>query len=106
MMDWRLPGIDGIETSRRIKASTGLSQIPAILMVSAFERDEVMTEMGGVALEGCLLSPVAESLLIDTISKVVGARAADGAEGTQSMPRSATMLAGRHVLLAEDNDFN
>ncbi len=46
LMDWRLPGINGIETSRRIKASQSLSKIPAILIVSAFERNEVMSELG------------------------------------------------------------
>jgi PAS domain S-box-containing protein len=106
LMDWRLPGIDGIETSRRIKASRSLSQIPAILLVSAFERDEVMSELRGLELDGFLISPVAESQMVDTISRVFGARAGGAAEGMQSMRRNAATLAGRHVLLAEDNDFN
>jgi CheY-like chemotaxis protein len=43
LMDWRMPGIDGVEASRRIKAQRTISRIPAVLMVSAFEREEAMS---------------------------------------------------------------
>ena len=42
LMDWRLPGMDGAETSRRIKADPSYSLTPEILMVSAFELEEVL----------------------------------------------------------------
>ena len=106
LMDWRLPGIDGIETSRRIKASQGLCNFPAILMVSAFERGEVMSQLNGLELEGFLISPVAESQLLDTIGKVFGARPGGDANALQSTPANAAKLTGRHVLLVDDNDFN
>ena len=106
LMDWRLPGINGIETSRRIKASQSLSKIPAIVMVSAFERNEVMSELNGLELEGFLVSPVAESQLVDTIGKVFGARPGGHADAPQSTPAKTARLTGRHVLLVEDNDFN
>ena len=103
LMDWRLPGINGIETSRRIKGSHSLSKIPALVMVSAFERKDVMGELNGLELEGFLVSPVAESQLLDTLSKVFGALH-DRADGPQ--PAKTAKLTGRHVLLVEDNDFN
>ena len=106
LMDWRLPGINGIETSRRIKASQSLSKIPAIVMVSAFERNEVMSELNGLELEGFLVSPVAESQLVDTLGKVFGARPGGQADASQSTPAKTARLTGRHVLLVEDNDFN
>ena len=106
LMDWRLPGINGIETSRRIKASQSLSRIPAILIVSVFERHEVMGELDGLEVEGFLGSPVAESQLVDTIGKVFGARPGGQADAPQSAPAKTASLSGRHVLLVEDNDFN
>jgi two-component system sensor histidine kinase/response regulator len=106
LMDWRLPGINGIETSRRIKGSLSLSKIPAIVMVSAFERNEVMSELNGLEVEGFLVCPVAESQLVDTLGKVFGARPGSQAEAPQSMPAKASRLADRRVLLVEDNDFN
>ena len=103
LMDWRLPGINGIETSRRIKASQSLSKIPAIIIVSVFERNEVMSELEGLEVDGFLGSPVAESQLVDTIGKVFGARNGGQADAPQSKTEK---LRGRHVLLVEDNDFN
>jgi two-component system, sensor histidine kinase and response regulator len=106
LMDRRLPGMNGIETSRRIKASRSLTKIPAILIISVVERSEVMSELGGLELEGFLVSPVAESQLVDTIGKVFGARAGGHADAPQSTPAKTARLTGRHVLLVEDNDFN
>jgi two-component system, sensor histidine kinase and response regulator len=106
LMDWRLPGMNGIETSRRIKASRSLTKIPAILIISVFERSEVMSELGGLELEGFLASPVAESQLVDTIGKVFGARPGGQTDAPQSTPGKTARLTGRHVLLVEDNDFN
>ena len=106
LMDWRLPGIDGIETSRRIKASKSLFNIPAILMVSAFDRSEVMSQLNGLELEGFLMSPVAESQLLYTLKKIFGARPGGDADGLQSTQANGARLKGRHVLLVDDNDFN
>jgi two-component system, sensor histidine kinase and response regulator len=105
LMDWRLPGMNGIETARRIKSSRSLRKIPGIVMVSAFERNEVMSELKGLELEGFLVSPVAESQLIETVGKVFSPPPGGQADAGQA-PAKTARLAGRHVLLVEDNDFN
>ncbi|MEJ2221614.1 MAG: ATP-binding protein, partial [Desulfobacterales bacterium] len=65
IMDWQMPGMDGIEASRRIKDHKGLSKIPAIVMVTAYGREEVMQQAEQVGLEGFLLKPVNPSMLFD-----------------------------------------
>ncbi len=55
VMDWKMPGMDGIEASRRIKNHTGLSKIPAIVLVTAYGREEVMQQADEVGTRG--LSP-------------------------------------------------
>ncbi|MGD8656130.1 MAG: ATP-binding protein, partial [Desulfobacterales bacterium] len=42
LMDWKMPGMDGIDASKRIKNHRRLSKIPAIVMVTAYGREEVM----------------------------------------------------------------
>ncbi len=111
LMDWRMPGMDGIETSRRIKSDTSLSRLPAILMVTAFGREEVMALANDIGLDGFLIKPVNESVLIDTIAEMfvlqhdvplkIGA-----SRRAQSNPDIPSNLAGRRVLLVEDNAFN
>ena len=46
--DWRMPGLDGVETARRIRADSSLKRIPAIVIVTAFGREEVHREAGPV----------------------------------------------------------
>ncbi len=62
--------------------------------------------MDGLDIEGFLVSPVAESQLVDTIGKVFGARPGGQADAPQSAQAKTAGLRGRHVLLVEDNDFN
>jgi PAS domain S-box-containing protein len=107
LMDWRLPGIDGIEASRRIKEQLALSSVPAILMISAFDREEVMEGNHGLALEGFLVKPVNEALLVANIAQIFNAKpdkADSGALPEAALP--ATDLTGRRVLLVEDNEIN
>ncbi|HUD12988.1 MAG TPA: PAS domain S-box protein [Terracidiphilus sp.] len=107
LMDWRMPGIDGIEASRRIKAQRTISHIPAVLMVSAFEREEAMNGVDNHELDGFLIKPVNESLLIDSIANIFGVK--PDYPNSDSRPSAGfypAELAGRRVLLVEDNEVN
>jgi CheY-like chemotaxis protein len=44
-MDWRMPGMDGLETSRQIKTHKTLGKIPAIVIVTAYGREEIMRQL-------------------------------------------------------------
>jgi PAS domain S-box-containing protein len=107
LMDWRMPGIDGIEASRRIKAHRTISHIPAVLMVSAFEREEAMSGTANNELDGFLIKPVNESLLIDEIATIFGVKPDYPNSDLRAAPGYLPAeLAGRRVLLVEDNEVN
>ncbi len=55
IMDWKMPGMDGIGASKRIKDLTSLNKIPPIVMVTAYGPEEVMQQADQVGLEGFLL---------------------------------------------------
>ncbi|MCY2992917.1 MAG: response regulator [Planctomycetota bacterium] len=108
LMDWRMPGMDGIEASRRIKADSTLSRTPAILMVTAFGREEVMKRAAENGLDGFLIKPVNESILIDTITEIF-IRPSRGVISQASGPGlldTPVHLVGRRILLVEDNEIN
>jgi two-component system sensor histidine kinase/response regulator len=104
LMDWRMPGMDGLETARRIRGETRLRRPPAIVMVTAFGREEVLEEVGRLGLSGFLVKPVTRSVLVDALAHVFApgdepaVRA--GAEGP------SVRLTGARLLLAEDNEIN
>ncbi|MBW2467954.1 MAG: PAS domain S-box protein, partial [Deltaproteobacteria bacterium] len=77
IMDWKMPGMDGIEAARRIKDNPNISHIPHIVMVTAYGREEVMQKAEKIGLDGFLLKPVSPSVLFDTIIQAQGEEVPD-----------------------------
>src|SRR5581483_8115303 len=72
LMDWHMPGMDGLEASRLIKRSDRLQHIPKIVMVTAFGREEIRTQAEQIGIDSYLLKPVNQSLLYDTLVDLFG----------------------------------
>src|SRR5471030_69510 len=98
LMDWSMPGMDGIEAARRIKADAAA---PAVVMVTAYGREDVRGEADRIALDGFLVKPVNASTLYDTLMQVYGHAAA-----APPQVQSHRRLDGLRLLLAEDNAIN
>ncbi|WP_367850361.1 response regulator [Rhodoferax sp. WC2427] len=109
-VDWRMPGLDGIETARAIRA-LGLVRPPRLVMVTAFGREEVMALATEVGIAEVLVKPVNASTLFDAVMQTrrVGTRSAGGAvrlgAAAGDQP-SLQALAGARILLVEDNEIN
>jgi CheY-like chemotaxis protein len=109
LMDWKMPGIDGIEAARRIKNLSGQSQVPRIILVTAYGREEIMRQAEKMGLDGFLIKPVSPSVMFDTIMQAFGQDATrELRTDTQNEPQAAAVerLAGANVLLVEDNEIN
>lgn len=105
LMDWKMPGMDGVEASRLIQQSDWLPQLPTVIMVTAYSRDEVMKEAHKVGIEGFLVKPVNASTLFNAIVEAL--TPSSGGE-ILSVPIStpAINLSGARVLVVEDNHIN
>ena len=109
LMDWMMPGMDGVETIKRIRADTKLSQTPAFVMVTAYSRDELLQQAEGVHIDGVLVKPVSPSTLLDSILNALGKEVAQRTrkhEKLASYQDAARMVQGAHLLLVEDNVVN
>ena len=108
LMDWRLPGMDGLTAARRIRADRGRDALK-LLLVTAYGDEETSRQAGEAGLDGFLAKPVTPSELYDAIATVfnlgTGSRTGfDGQEEGQAWLLGR--LEGRRLLLVEDNDFN
>ena len=108
LVDVAMPGMDGVEATRRIVSSSVRLQ-PVVLLMGSTAEDESLrrraTEAGGRAV---LAKPVTASTLFDAIVQAFaepGAGAGAGAEPAVNQGRGG-QLAGARVLLVEDNVLN
>ena len=109
IMDWKMPGLDGIQTSRRIKNHQKLTKIPAIVLVTAYGREEIMRQADEIGLDGFLLKPVNSSVLFDAIMQALGKEAQVVSQVGRQKEQGAEELdaiSGARVLLVEDNEIN
>jgi len=108
IMDWKMPGLDGIETSECIKSNRKLSKIPAIILVTAYGREEIMQRTEQLGLEGFLIKPVSPSVLFDTILQAFGEEEPTVSRFSErsQLNEYTKDIQGAQVLLVEDNEIN
>ena len=109
LMDWKMPGMDGIETTRRIKENVKLSRIPEILMMTGFGREEIKRQAEDAGIKGFLIKPVSPSLLYDTIMEMFGEEIRLAARVPEQIPdksEAIKSIRGARILVVEDNAIN
>ncbi len=101
LLDWRMPGLDGLETTRRIRKICGKT-LP-VLIVSAYDWNDIEQEAKEAGVTGFLQKPVFISTLCRGLQYyVLGER--PGMD-THERYRQTSFL-GKHFLLVEDNALN
>jgi signal transduction histidine kinase/DNA-binding response OmpR family regulator len=107
LLDWKMPGMDGIETAATISSDHCLHRPPIIILVTAYGRELVQEHMDKAAVDSMLLKPVKPSQLFNTIMELFGR--ADVAVPRRAKEPTALpthQLAGRRVLVVEDSELN
>ncbi len=99
LIDWQMTGMDGIACARAIRARVGSST--PILLISAYDWAEIESEARAAGIDGFVAKPLFRSTLYRALSAV-----ADGPSASSEASAPEADLAGRRVLLAEDNELN
>ena len=109
VVDWKMPVMDGFETVARVRASTRLTKSPSIVMMTAYDSEEIRQQVEVLCIDGLLNKPVIPSLLYETITEALGKkvrRPTKWAEMDSFWAHYRSRLKGARVLLAEDNSIN
>ena len=69
--DLNMPGIDGIEFIRRLRASESGSDLPVILLTTE-EGDELIDEAESAGATGWIVKPFEEEMLLSVVGQLIG----------------------------------
>ncbi|MES2530175.1 MAG: response regulator [Pseudomonadota bacterium] len=107
LMDWKMPGLDGIQTVKSMRANVKLTRLPVVLLVTAYRHEEFKSEAEANDVAAFLIKPVDPQMLLETITSLFAGGAVKPAPvDAPSIPMVTSPLRGLRVLLAEDNDIN
>ncbi len=98
LVDWKMPEMDGIETTRRMREIIGHES--AIIILTAYRWDDVQDEALEAGVDSFLPKPLFANSVIEEF------RSAMKRKGVISPEKNKADLEGRHVLLAEDVQIN
>ena len=106
-LDWQMPDMDGIETSKRIRSRL-MKRVPHMIMVTAFGREEIIKAAEDAGISDVLIKPVTASVLFDGVVRIMSG-GVDTVRSKEALTDNFEQLAtikGAHILLVEDNDLN
>ena len=108
LMDWKMPGLDGIETVRQLKAQLPEDAQPAVILMTAYGREDLMQKLENLSVEGIMLKPLTPSMVYDALLEALDL----APPPEQAQPQEATWraqlrpLLGARLLVVEDNPIN
>ena len=105
VLDWRMPGMDGIDTAAAILSDASIEPKPPMFMVSAYANAELVKQTNEMGFKGLLFKPVNQSFLFNLVVETLGKGIITLSE--VSHDKSAISdLKGAKILLVEDNEIN
>ena len=93
LVDWRMPGMDGVETTCRIRDAVGV-ETPVVVLTS-YNWDEIEDEAKAAGVDAFAAKPLIAETVLDEFRKAFKKKNA-------KLVRETVDLKGRRVLLAED----
>jgi signal transduction histidine kinase/DNA-binding response OmpR family regulator len=105
-IDWQMMGMNGIETTRRIreviKNKLGAAPRSVVIMISAGEMDNIKRDARSAGVNKFLPKPLFPSVIADCINQCIGVEN----QVAESKQEEIDRFEGRRILLAEDVEVN
>ena len=98
LIDWKMPEMDGVETTRRIRSIVGSES--AIIILTAYNWDDIIDEARAAGVDSFLAKPLFASNVVEEFRCAIEKKKAANAEEAKAD------LKGKRILLAEDMEVN
>lgn len=102
ILDWKMPGKCGIETTKEIRRKLG-DDVP-IIILSAYDWSAIEQEAREAGVDAFIAKPLFKSRLLYVLKSVVGQQKEERVSDIDALKQSD--YSGRKVLLVEDNELN
>ena len=103
ILDWKMPGMDGIETARRIRQRVGRDV--TIIILSSFDYSAIEREARAAGVDEFIAKPLFRSRLTALFKELLSGKATPPAQNYLTDLANCDYT-GKRILLAEDNDLN
>jgi two-component system sensor histidine kinase/response regulator len=110
LVDWKMPGMNGIDTGKLIHSQLDLQEIPVLILMSAYGFDSESDKTSSDIFDGYLMKPINHSALLDSIVQTFSE-----IKKIKTIPTTLTdsnsninwnKLQNADILLVEDNEIN
>ena len=98
IVDWRMPELDGVETTRRIRQVSGDES--AIIILTAYNWDDVQDDAVNAGVDSFIAKPLFSGTILDEYKTALKKKNEKGHREHRAD------LKGRRILLAEDVEIN
>ena len=99
LMDWRMPGMDGLTTAKRIRELYGSES--NVIMLTGYSRDDLPGDVSNTDVDSFLTKPLSTSAVVAELQRIMRR-----SSRSLFLEKQKAELAGRRVLLAEDIELN
>ncbi|MDO4804728.1 MAG: response regulator [Lachnospiraceae bacterium] len=99
LIDWKMPEMDGVETTRRIREIVGNES--AIIILTAYHWDDVLDEAVTAGVDSFLAKPIFAAAVMEEFRSAMKCK-----EVKEKKAANKADLTGRRILLAEDVQVN
>ena len=101
IIDWRLPDMNGIEVTRRIRS---LGDDTPIIILTAYDWSDIEEDAIAAGVTAFCAKPMFMSDLRETLLAALGEKQEKEDKG--ALPESVSNFNNKHILLVEDNELN
>ena len=99
LVDWQMPEMDGVETTRQMREIIGHES--AIIILTAYRWDDVLEEALAAGVDSFIPKPLFANTLLEEFQSAVKRKGI-----LSGKKKNKADLTGRHILLAEDVEIN